>query len=60
MTPGASKMGHCGGYNYRNPEREAARRAVIAHFRARGIPSTRHEELWWRWVRQKGYRPPCL
>lgn len=52
-------MGHDGGgYYYVHPERAVARRAVIAHFRERGIPAERHDELWWRWVKQKGYRSP--
>lgn len=46
------------GYVYCCPAKAAARRAVFAHFRSRGIPEKRWEGLWWRWVHQKGYRPP--
>lgn len=48
-------MGTEGGYYY---DRGTVRRAVMAHFAARGIPDTKRDALWWRWVKQKGYRAP--
>jgi hypothetical protein len=51
-------MGAEGGYHYCDPHRMAVRKAVMAHFAARGIPDTKREGLWWRWVKQKGYRYP--
>lgn len=46
------------GYIYSCPTKAAARQAVFTYFKIRGIPEKRWEELWWRWVKQKGYRPP--
>jgi hypothetical protein len=46
------------GYVYLYPERIVVRNAVFAHFKTRGVPEHRWFDLWHRWQRQKGCRPP--
>lgn len=37
---------------------EQVRKAVYAHYRNRGVPETRLNEMWYRWQKTKGMRKP--
>lgn len=53
-------MGYDSG-KYYGPNRSELFRQLKEHFRRRGVTSERKlEELVWRWIRRKGYRPPIL
>jgi hypothetical protein len=41
---------------YHYPNRSGLMRELYAHFKSRGAPESKWDQLYWRWVAQKGYR----
>ena len=44
---------------YHYPNRTCLMRKLYAHFKSRGAPESKWDQLYWRWVAQNGYRAPC-